>query len=358
VLLSLLNCVGALLFYGVAIFILHWRAYREKWSLEYQDQPLAARIILIGLGNAIIMLMFLVVWSCRPSECIKPTKVVCSCLTGILNGFGTFLYLKCCEEGLPAVIGGPVSGLHNLVPALWYWLYYRKCMGIKTALGFVFFIACLVLLSGLVSKSISSYTINSQEWMMVTVVTLAWGIALIFQAAAVENIKYQQFPQIQVVYNFGQTCCSIVYASVISISDVMDPSIWKPFGVNNFLMISFSVAGGLGVGLFFFSLYYTDDANTMLALLSLYITVPVILGIIALDEQASWNIILGLICALAGMIFLSMEVGEAVDRTDSGSRKTVDSIHTMINEYAENQVRSSKSRSILFEHLIAKRLVE
>jgi len=81
----------------------------------------------------------------------------------------------------------------------------------------------LILFSGLLSESIS-YTISSREWLALAMVTLGWGIALITQAEAVKDIKFQQFPQIQLSYAFGYSFCSMVYALITSISDVTDPS--------------------------------------------------------------------------------------------------------------------------------------
>jgi len=55
-------------------------------------------------------------------------------------------------------------------------------------------------------------------------VTLGWGIGMIYQAEAVKDIKFNQFSQIQASFAVGYTCCTLVYASITNISDVMNPS--------------------------------------------------------------------------------------------------------------------------------------
>jgi len=58
---------------------------------------------------------------------------------------------------------------------------------------------------------------------------------------------------------------------------------------------------------------YADDFNLMIALMSLYITVPAILGILVLNEAPTWNNWLGLFSALTGIIVLSYKVKENID---------------------------------------------
>jgi len=75
-------------------------------------------MILIGLGCLIATAMFLVVWPWRPFEWIKPMAAVWSCLSGVLSSFGTCQYVIFADEGIPADIAGPATGLHFLVPPL------------------------------------------------------------------------------------------------------------------------------------------------------------------------------------------------------------------------------------------------
>jgi len=89
----------------------------------------------------------------------------------VLSSFGTCQYVIFADEGIPADIAGPATGLHFLVPPLWYSLYERKCMGVRTALGFMLSLVSLILFSGLLSESIS-YTISSREWLALAMVTL------------------------------------------------------------------------------------------------------------------------------------------------------------------------------------------
>jgi len=77
---------------------------------------------------------------------------------------------------------------------------------------------------------------------------------------------------------------------------------------------------------------YADDVNLMVALSSLGITIPAILGIWVLYEQATWNIILGIFCDLAGMIILSIEVNREVDGTDDCKKTTLDSIRCLVEK--------------------------
>jgi len=316
--LSVLFCFLSILFLGFGCFMVNWRAYLDEQNTWNPEQPLAVSIILACLGNFIAMTMLSVIWPWRPLVWIKWDAAFASWMAGVLISFGASLWIISADQGLPADIGGPVTGLRNLVPPLWYWLYTRKCIAIKTALGFTLSIVSLFLYSGLLSESIS-YTPSSSEWLVLAMNCLVSGMAIVIQANSVTDIKFQQFPQIQICFGVGFTCCSIVIAFIISISDVFDPLNYKPFGVDQYLMIGSELIASCGEGFFFVCLAYANDVSLMVALSSLNITVPAVFGVLLLDEPATWNIILGLLSALAAMIVLSMEVNEEVEDAEANS---------------------------------------
>jgi len=298
--------------------MVNWRAYLDEHNTWHREQPLAVSVILACFGNLIAMTVLSVIWPWRPLTWIKWDAAFGSCMAGVLMSFGMSMWIVSADQGLPADIGAPLTGLHNLVPPLWYWLYSRKCIAIKTVLGFTLSIVSLFLFSGLLSESIS-YTISYSEWLVIGMFCLVSGMAIVIQANSVTDTQFHQFPQIQISYGVGFTCCSIVYAFILSISDVFDPSNYKPFGVDQYLMIGSELSAGFGEGFFFVCLAYANDVSLMVALSSLYITIPAIFGVLLLDEEATWNIILGLLFALAAMIVLSLEVNEEVKVAEANS---------------------------------------
>jgi len=333
-------------------FLSNWRAYRDEQNVELPDQPLAVSIILVGLGALVPTAMFCVMWTWRPFKWIKPVEVIYSFFAGVMASFAHVQYIVSSNEGVPAVIAGPLSGLCYLIPPLWYWLYDRMCMTKKTALGFVLSFTSLICFSGLVSESIS-YTITFRGWFAVTMVALGFGIEYILQEKAVKNMNLQQFPQIQISWTLGHTLVCIISAAISGISDCTSPSNYTPFGDDKFLMIGFTVSNTFGAGFYFMCLYYTDDVNLMVALSSMYIVVPVILGTLILHEQVTWNIILGLCCALIGAIILALEAnGE--HRTYNRSRAMIDSISTTINECPKRRSKANYRTSISSEPLIVR----
>lgn len=120
-------------------------------------------------------------------------------------------------------------------------------------------------------------------------------------------------------------------------------------------MISATLCASLGSGSFFVCLYYADDVNLMVALSSLCITIPSSLGIFILHEQATWNVIVGLLCALAGMIILSTEANEELDGASSISQFTHDSISCILDKNTSIQAKSSYGSLMESEPLIKKR---
>jgi len=345
-LLSLLFVSGTILGWGLGCFLINWRAWRDNQDFENPAQPLSVSIILCAIGNLGATAVFLLLWPSRPIIWIKTGAASWSFLAGVLQCIGEYEYTVSANEGLPAVIGGPLVGLHVLVPPLWYWLYYGICCGIRTFLGFIFSMGCLLLYSGIFSSG-SSYEISFKEWLAVLCCTLGWGGAMIAQGEAVKDINFKQFTQVLVSYTVGYTICSLVLASM-GVSDVMDPSNWIPFfGANRLLMILSVFFASLGSGFFFVCLYYADDANLMVAWSSLCITIPPILGISVLHEVATWDVILALFFALTGMIILSFEADEAQDGNDNSSQLPHISIHPI--EYTKMQAKSDYRTTMFSE---------
>jgi len=132
-------------------FLSNWRAYRDEQNVELPDQPLAVSIILVGLGALVPTAMFCVMWTWRPFKWIKPVEVIYSFFAGVMASFAHVQYIVSSNEGVPAVIAGPLSGLCYLIPPLWYWLYDRMCMTKKNSFGlcaffykpYMFFRTCL-----------------------------------------------------------------------------------------------------------------------------------------------------------------------------------------------------------------------
>lgn len=213
---------------------------------------------------------------------------------------------------IPASIGGPIAGLHAIVVPLWYMIFYRKCLGAKTAAGYVLSSASVVLFSGLIDTSVS-YNMTVSHSICLLLIFLSWGFGLITQAEASKGCTFKQFPQVNTFMTIGNVMGYIMFVCGINASDITKKSTWTPLGVDKLLALVPTVCTSLGTGFFSLCLLYTEDTNLMVAITSLSIVIPVILGIGFLDEPATWNVLLGVVLALLGMVILSFEVKEGTD---------------------------------------------
>jgi len=313
ILLSVMYCFLAMISYGLWSLFLNWSAYLD--ITNDLKIPLANSSILCAIGNAIEGIMFLLIWPQRPFERIKLKSACLSVVTGICYAYGMFQYIISADEGIPAAIAGPVTGLHVLLPPIWWFIYNRRCMTKSTAIGLILSFASLFLFSGLLSESIS-IDISWGEWSTIAQITFAAGIAVIIQDEAREGTTFKQFPQINGCICLGGVLTFVVCALSVSVSDIMTRSNWI-LGTDDLLILYSTFFGGLGAGFLTLSLNYTEDANYIVALLSLYIVIPAIGGITILGEAATWNILLGIFCALAGMIVLALEAKGEITQINS-----------------------------------------
>jgi len=303
ILLSVMFCFLAILGWGFSALFLNWSAYLDVTNAL--NVPLAISSILSAIGYAIEGIIFLCVWPQRPFEWIKLRSAGWSVVTGMLYSYGVFQYIISADEGIPASIAGPVTGLHVLIPPIWWFVYNKRCMTKQTAIGFILSFASLCLFSGLLSESIS-VDISLGQWSTIAQVTLAFGIAVITQDEGGKGTTFKQFPQVNGCICLGEVLVMVVCALCTSVSDITIRSNWI-LGTDELLTVYATFCAGLGTGFLTLSLNYTVDTNYIVALLSLYIVVPAIGGLTILGEAATWNILLGLFFAVAGMIVLALE---------------------------------------------------
>lgn len=267
---------------------------------------MAVSVMLAGLGSFMEGVLFLLVWPQQPFEWISPKSVFWSIMTGAAYGFGMFQYIVCADTGLPASIAGPISGLHVLVPPLWYVVFFQRCIGGRTALGFLLSIISLVLFSGLLSET-GSMNISTDEWVNLIAVIVSWGIGIITQGEAGKKVSFKQFPQVNSWISIGYAGTCLIQAFAVSFNQSIEQANWEPFGFDH--VLGFLSAFFLGSGTAFFSLclVYADDFNLMVALTSLNIAVPAICGMGFLHEPATVDVLLGLVFASGGVIILSLD---------------------------------------------------
>lgn len=335
--------------WGFACFFVNWRVYLEEIGEFETTQSVAASIIFAALGTIISTVIFLVFWPQRPFQWIKPRSVFWSIVTGFVYSFGTYQYIVSAEMNIPANIAGPISGLHVLVPPMWYIVFYRKCLGAKTAAGFALSSASVLLFSGLLSDSIS-YNLSTSDCITLLLVFFPWGFGLIAQAEAGKGCTFKQFPQVNTFITVGYLIGYFIFACGVNASDITERSTWLPFGVDKIMSLAPTVSMSLGTGFFSVCLMLTEDTNVMVALTSLNITIPAILGIVILKEPATWNVILGVVLALLGIIILSFEVREGTDTSKDTRRLKIRSIASIQEDgYRIQQVSKNSKRPLLSE---------
>lgn len=330
-LLSLLFCIASTLCWGLACFFVNWRVYLKDTGGAESSQSVAASLIFAGMGSMISNATFLLTWPQRPFRWIKPLTAFWSFLTGVLFSFGTYQYIMSAEMNIPATIAGPISGLHILVPPLWYMGFYRRCLGVKTACGLMLSAVSVVLFSGVLSESVS-YNMSKNDCVTLVLMFFTWGFGLVTQAEAGKVCTFKQFPQVNTFITIGYLAGYFTFACVVNASEITKRSTWLPFGVEKILALLPTVSMSLGTGFFSVCLLFTEDATMMVALTSTSITIPAILGIVILEEPATWNVLLGLVIALVGIIILSFELKDgtnSIDKDLPGFTKldTVASIH-------------------------------
>lgn len=310
-LLSLVYCSGTILGWGFTSFTVNLRAYRDENRGDKQNQPMGISLIFAAIGIILSDVIFLAVWPQRPFKLIKRDSAIYSAIAGVLYGVAMWQYIVAADEGVPASIEGPIAGLHVLVPPVWYVLFYQECLGVKTIIGFILSLVSLVLFSGVLSEA-GSFTLSMTDWFSCFLTILGFGIGLIFQDWAGEDFTISQFPQTFICLSIGYAGVLTILAFVVgNVSDIANRSYWVPFGVEQILTISPTLCAGLGTGFFSMCLKYGNDLNIMVALTSLNIDIPALLGIVVLKEPATWNVLLGVFLVVAAIMILSLEAKQS-----------------------------------------------
>lgn len=343
-LLSLLFCSGNNIGWGLAVFFLNWRAYLDG----NREQPIAISVFFAGLGTIIAALIFVAVWPQWPFEWINRRSAKWAVMAGVFYAIGTYRYIAAANNRVPACILGPVGGLHVLVPPLWYIIYHRECISLKTSIGFALSFLSLLLFSGIFAEK-DSYKISFIDYLDFLSVVFGWGIGLILQGEAGLDVSFKQFPQLNGGIGIGYMLGSLIIACAVNASEVTNPSNWIPFGVDQTLALSSTILDGLGIGFFTLSLTYSDDFNLMCALSSLYIVIPAILGIIVLHEKPTWNILCGLALALVGLIVLSLEAKHEITKPCTPQRRSLSSFS--INTIRLERTKSCRDKTPVFEYI-------
>jgi len=303
--------------------------------------------MLVAIGNSLCGVVYIIIILIqRPIKPIKANSAFWAMITGVLYAIGINFYILSADAGLPASIAAPVTGLHILLPPLYTMLRYRECIGIKTSAGFLLSLSSLTLFSGLVSET-GNLSISAGEWITCGVTILAWGIGFITQDIATKTIPSKLFGHINLYLIFGSIIYSVICALFVSTLDIRERSNWIPFDMSHVLMISSSLCGGLASGFFTICLYFADDFNLMVALSSLNFVIPAILGIVFLNEQASWNILLGLFFACVGLVTLSWEAKDSVIKRPIKSARTKIHIITRSVDLIEHSIVNGENTPLL-----------
>jgi drug/metabolite transporter (DMT)-like permease len=322
-------------------------AYRDANDFAKQDQPKAITLLSAGIGRAVVNAIFLVVWPHSPFRWITPRSMILSALTGLLFNFGMLMYIYSCEQGVPACIAGPISGLYVVFPPIWYVLRDRVCVSLKTGAGFILSLVSVVLFSGLICDS-GSFQVSLSDWMVLLGSVLGGGIGTITQCEASTDVSFKQFPQGFMCLTIGYLTGCVIFSCALNASDITKRSNWVPFGIDHILAIFAAVCTSVGVGSFSLCLFYANNVNIMVALSSLNIVIPAILGILVLSERATWNIILGIVLALAGMIILSLESKD--DEAISGSIIGRKSFFLISSKRKRNYINRRSLQSVSSKH--------
>jgi len=307
---------------------MNWRAYLDQKREITQAQPMAVSVFFTGIGAITADLMFIAVWPQRPFKWINKRSAIWSVVTGLFYSFGTYQYVASADNNVPASIVGPISGLNVLVPPVWHVIFHRECISLTTGMGFALSLLSLFLFSGLWFET-GSYKISTAVWLNFIGITLGWGIGLIVQGVAGNGVSFKQFPQVNTCMAIGYAIGSAIFACAINASDIAKPSSWIPFGVNQILALSATVCSGLALGFFSLCLCFADDFNLMVALSSLHIVIPAVLGIFVLHEPARWNVLLGLVLALTGLITLSLEATQETASPFTPAKRGIPSISSL-----------------------------
>jgi len=327
--------VVANLGWGIQYFLTNWRVYRESIGHAYGKEPLAISIALTGIGTVVSTLAIVILWPQRPIVWVKTRSIFWSSCTGALYAIGVIHYIVAANDGLPAIIATPICGLHVLVPPLWYAIF-GESIDIKTAIGFFLSIASLFLFSGLLSQS-RSFTISISQWLTLLWVTLLWGIGVLTHGQASKDVTFTQFPQVHAWMNIAWVLACAIYACTVSSDDVTTRSNWIPFREGQLLTFLSMVCANQATAFATLCFVYADDFNLMVALMSLYIIIPALLGIFLLDEEATWNNLLGLFSALAGAMVLSYKMKESLD-SSTNSPENVTSFKGSVQGSTKNSL--------------------
>jgi len=333
--LSLMFCILTILGWGFQHFLINLRVYLENTGHANVKEPLAVSVALTGIGAAVSTWAIIIVWPQRPFVWVKKRSIFWSLSTGVFYSIGYIQYIVAADEGLPAIVSAPICGLHVLVPPLWYAIF-GESIDIKTAIGFFLSIASLFLFSGLLSQS-RSFTISISQWLTLLWVTLLWGIGVLTHGQASKDVTFTQFPQVHAWMNIAWVLACAIYACTVSSDDVTTRSNWIPFREGQLLTFLSMVCTNQATAFATLCFVYADDFNLMVALMSLYIIIPALLGIFLLDEEATWNNLLGLFSALAGAMVLSYKMKESLD-SSTNSPENVTSFKGSVQGSTKNSL--------------------
>jgi len=346
-LLAIVFCFLACLGWGLNSFLLNWRVYLDANSSEKRNQPVAISIMLTAIANSLCGVVYIIIILIqRPIRPIKANSAFWAMITGIFYAIGANFYILSADAGLPTSIAAPVTGLHILLPPLYTMLRYREYISIKTTAGFLLSLSSLALFSGLVSET-GNLSISPGEWITCGVTIMAWGIGLITQDRATKDISSKLFAHVNLSLIFGSIMYNVICALFVSTSDIRERSNWIPFDMSHVLMVSSSLCEGLGNGFFTICLYFAEDFNLMVALSSLNFVIPAILDIVFLNEQASWNVMLGLFFACIGFVTLSLEATKSVIKHPIKSTRTKTHIVTRSDDLVEQRIVIGENTPLL-----------
>jgi len=320
---GVLACFAALSFWGLGLFGNNAKDYvtRNSANAQLQDDP---SFMLMSAGMCTSALIYLIAWPQRPFTWITKRIAGVSWIVGSLYGIANISYYISAASGEKASILAPLSSVHILVPPA-AGLMLGKPLTKKVALGFTCSIFTLIALSGLLpgSGGPAKHTgtvesppprggLTGVQWAWMMVVIFGWGFAMVIQESMGRGVTKEQFPQAHLMFALGFSSVFWIFAFAwqTGIQEIADRANWIHFGAPQIIMLITALFSGLGTGMFTYALQCWPNLNLMTALSSLYIVIPAVLGMACLHEPPTYNVFLGLLFAVFGVIILGLEVNE------------------------------------------------
>jgi len=320
--LPMVYCFLATVAWGMGFFMFTLRGYVEKVS---GTLTVSKTMLLLPVGTscawAAISLAFLVAYG--PSRVlgglISKRNAAFSVLVGMFYAAGLTAYGVAADSGINGSVEAPISSLYILMPPIWGFIRGRGLTR-REILGFVLALLCLLCMSGVLDKTNQSGgAMAAYQWGLLFASVIAFGGGLILSEPAGCGLDHRKFPQSQLFYTFGYVAITLTFGMLWDQGwrDAFDSSLWIPLDHRVLYTMIGSGLNSSGTG-FFVLCMATGGAgplmNLMVALSSLYVVIPAVLGMTLLHESVTWDKLVGLGLAVAAVLVLTLKPsGEDID---------------------------------------------